>query len=131
MATQLQHVMGSRTISRQALAALLKIQQRHFHLGRVALARHPHENMLDVQATVLPASFVHTGQGGGQLFEQALMHTLAVLFAATGGVPVFNFVEAVEGSGNQQCLPVVLGVTTRLKKDYFFLLFGARLLLIW
>lgn len=74
--------------------------------------------MLHVQATVLPAPLVHTRQGVGQFLEQTLVYQLAVLLTAAGGVPVFDFVEAVKGSGDQQCLPAVLRIAPRLK-DHF------------
>ena len=82
-------------MSGNALAALLKIQQCHFHVGRVALTRHPYKDMLDVQATVLPTPLVHTCQGAGQFLEYALVDQFAVAFTATRGVPVFNFVKTV------------------------------------
>jgi len=74
--------------------------------------------MLDVQATVLPATFVHARQCRRHLFEYTLVYRFAVLFTATGGVPFFDFVETVQRSRHQQCFPLVLRITTRLAEHH-------------
>ncbi len=97
MAPQLLHVMGGRPISGQPLTAFLEIQQGNVDVGRVAGTGDAYKNVLGVQATVLPAALVHAHQCPGQLLEHTLVDQFAVLFAATGGVPVFDFIEAVQG----------------------------------
>ncbi|MNY69938.1 hypothetical protein D3C86_2079580 [compost metagenome] len=52
--------------------------------------------MPDVKAAVLQTALVHAGQILGQILEHAIMHRFTVTLATAAGVPMFEFLKAVQ-----------------------------------
>lgn len=59
---------------------------------------------------MLPASFVHARQVVRQILQDPVVNGLAMALTATAGIPVFDFLKAIQGFGDQQCTPLVNGV---------------------
>ncbi|MNL50360.1 hypothetical protein D3C87_1733720 [compost metagenome] len=96
MAAQLLHVVGGRLVGSEALSALLQINQRHLDPGRLAFASHSHENVLDIEATVLPTPLVHAREVFCQGLQHLIMHGFTMTLATAPGVPMFYFLEPVQ-----------------------------------
>src|SRR5690606_13032601 len=112
VAAQLAQVVARRAAAAEAPAALLQVQQ--CHLG--TLRRPAHEQVLGIQAAVLPAALVHARQGRTDLLQQGVM-LLAGLLAAAGGVPAVDVAEAVQCLGNQQPAPALAGLIVAAAVD--------------
>ena len=73
MAPQLQHVVQCGLFAGQAAAAFFQVEQCHFGSQRLPFADDAHKDMFDIDAAVLPACRMQTGQALRYFLQQLLV----------------------------------------------------------
>ncbi|MNT60709.1 hypothetical protein D3C72_1983050 [compost metagenome] len=105
MALELPHVVASGLARTETSPALFQVQQGRFDFDALAHPLDSHEQMLLVEAPMLPARPVETRQHAGHLREELLVDRHAETLTATFGIPLAEFLKALQLLRYQQSAP--------------------------
>ena len=105
MAFKLQHVVTRGPALTETPSAFFQVQQGRFDLDALTHLLDSHEQMLLIEATMLPARPVETRQHAGHLLQQLLVDRDAETLTTAPSIPVIELLKAFKRLGHQQTTP--------------------------